>query len=274
MEAFPVIIFYLFLKILPVFVSSALGGKLARWIGPFLPVTRLGLKNLALAFPEKSCEEHAQIMRDVWENLGRVVGEFPHTETISRDPRYIQVVHKEQIENLKEDGKAGIFFSAHMANWEFSHLVCVNHHLPMRVIAREPNNWVIRWFIRQVRTNPDVKVILKGGAGSKELLQTVLRHEHLGILVDQRLSEGEKLPFFNHPAFTTTAPAKLAHKFHIPLVPVQIERLKGCRFRITFYPPLTLESTPEKTTAKMNKILEEWIRQNPGQWLWLHNRWR
>ncbi|MEI8321126.1 MAG: lauroyl acyltransferase [Alphaproteobacteria bacterium] len=274
LEAIPIICIYMMLKALPVAVSSALMGKLARWVGPFLPVTRLGLKNLHAAFPDKTPAECKKIIKDVWENLGRTVGELPHSHTLAKNPKYIEVVHGERIEELKNDGKGGIFFSAHLANWELPHLVVNQHQLPIWLIWRAPNNWISTWFLKKVRESSLTTLVSKGSKGSKQMIKVLLENGHVGLLLDQRLSEGEKIPFFNRPALTVTGPAKLANKMGIPLVPVQVERLKGCHFRITFHPPLKLGKTPLETTEKITKTLEGWITKNPGQWLWLHNRWR
>lgn len=274
LEGFFIVSFYTLLKILPIRTASFFMGKLARLIGPLLPVSYLGLKNLRIAFPQKSTTAYKKIVKDVWENLGRVVGEFPHVEKLSSHPKYVTIVNAHIIEDIKNDNKAGIFFSAHMANWELPHLTVVQHGLPLWLISRPPNNPLTRLFLQRVRENPMVRIILKGSQGSKELIRILLQKEHVGLLLDQRLSEGEKIPFFGKPALTAIGPAKLAHKFDIPLIPVQVERTNGCCFKITFHPPLALGTSPKETTLKINHMLEEWISKNPGQWLWFHNRWR
>jgi KDO2-lipid IV(A) lauroyltransferase len=125
-----------------------------------------------------------------------------------------------------------------------------------------------------VRYDPLVSIILKGGEGSKDLLRLFQEKGNLGILLDQRLSEGEKLPFFGQEAYTPTGPARLAEKFKAIMVPVQVERLKGIRFRITYHKPLKVEKDFLKTSLKINQIFEGWIEERPDQWLWFHNRWK
>ena len=243
-------------------------------MGPYLKVSDLGRKNLSLAFPKKTPQEREHILQGVWENLGRVVGEFPHMDTIATSLSRVEVVNGDRIDKLRDDGRPGIFISAHLANWELPHLTVTGHGLAIALISRPPNNWILRWFLEYVRHNSLVHLILKGASGSKELLKLLQQGGHVGILVDQRLSEGELIPFFGKEAFTAVGPSKLAAKYKAPLVPVQVERLKGAHFRVTFHEPLELESTPEKTTEVLNEIIEKWIKKNPEQWLWLHNRWK
>lgn len=274
LQALPVIIIYYILKTMPTDWASDGMGALARFVGPHLRVSNLGRKNLALAFPRKKPEEREKILRGVWENLGRVVGEFPHMDTIATSLTRVKVVNGDLIDQLRDDGRPGIFISAHLANWELPHLTVTDHGLAIALISRPPNNWILRWFLEYVRRNALVRLILKGPSGSKELLKLLQQGGHVGILVDQRLSEGELIPFFGKEAFTAVGPSKLAAKYKAPLVPVHVERLKGARFRVTFHDPLSLKSTPEKTTKALNEIIERWIKKNPEQWLWLHNRWK
>ncbi len=274
LQALPTLIVYGLLKMLPIDWASDSMGAVARALGPRLKVSNLGRKNLALAFPKKTPQERERILKGVWENLGRVVGEFPHMDTIATSPDRVEVVNGTLIDLLRDDGKPGIFVAGHLANWELPHLTVISHGLPIGLISRPPNNWIVRWFLDYVRRNALVHLILKGAAGSKQLLKFLQQDGHVGILVDQRLSEGDLIPFFGREAFTAVGPAKLAAKYKAPLVPVQVERLKGAHFRVTFHEPLVLKSTPEKTTEALNKMIEKWITKNPEQWLWLHNRWK
>jgi KDO2-lipid IV(A) lauroyltransferase len=274
LQAFPVVIIYYILKMLPIDWASGGMGTLARFVGPHLKVSNLGRKNLNMAFPQKKPKEREKILQGVWENLGRVVGEFPHMDTISTSPSRVEVVNGDLIDTLRDDGCPGIFVAAHLANWELPHLTATDHGLAIALISRPPNNWILRWFLDYVRRNDLVRLILKGSSGSKELLKLLQQRGHVGILVDQRLSEGELIPFFGQNAFTAVGPSKLAEKYKAPLVPVQVERLKGAHFRVTFHKPLELKSTPAKTTKALNEIIEKWIIKHPEQWLWLHNRWK
>ena len=95
-------------------------------------------------------------------------------------------------------------------------------------------------------------------------------------MIDQRVSEGIKIKFFNHDASTTTIPAQLVKKFKMPIVPIFIERFEKINFKITIRQPLHFSEndTIETITEDLNQILEEMILKKPDQWIWSHNRWK
>ncbi len=272
-QAFFIVCLYLFLKALPVTLSSFLTGKIARLLGPILPVSRLGKRNLLEAFPHKTDSQRLRILRDAWENLGRVVGEFPHVQELAQ--KRTRVVNSALLEYLKKNNRAAIFISAHLANWELPHYTVVKAGLPIHLVSRPPNNVFTRKFLELVRSHPLVSLIIKGSLGTKQLLCTLRNSGYVGVLADQRLSEGQKVNFFGKQAFTAIGPGKLALKYECPLIPVHVVREKNATFQVSFLEPLLLKGKSEMEIAQeINDLFEDWIRQNPGQWLWFHNRWR
>jgi KDO2-lipid IV(A) lauroyltransferase len=95
-------------------------------------------------------------------------------------------------------------------------------------------------------------------------------------MIDQRVSEGKRINFFNQEAYTTTIPAQLAKKFNMPIVPIFIERVSDTNFKIQISKPLIFLKNDSiiDITNKLNTILEDMILKNPGQWIWSHNRWK
>ena len=95
-------------------------------------------------------------------------------------------------------------------------------------------------------------------------------------MIDQRVSEGEKINFFNKFALTTTLPAQLATKYNLEIIPVYIERLLDNKFIIEFQKSINPKSFKSKIelTNELSKVLEKMIVKNPGQWIWTHNRWK
>ena len=99
-------------------------------------------------------------------------------------------------------------------------------------------------------------------------------------MVDQRLGESERYPFFNKPAHTTTLPAQLALKFDCNIIPVYLERNKDNFFKMEILNPIeinktsSLENDKKNITIKINQIIEKMILRNPGQWIWTHGRWK
>lgn len=272
LEFLPVFLIYGIFKLLPVRLSSLIGGVLAYHVGPLLSAHKIGKENISHAFPEKSLKEKSTILKKSWENLGRVMGEFPHLKKIAAS--YVEVVDHCGIETASKKNVPLIFFSAHMANWEIPHLILTQRHIKISLLSRPPNNWLTRKFFEWVRYDPLVSIILKGGEGSKNLIRVFQHKENLGILLDQRLSEGERLLFFGREALTPVVPSRLAEKFRALMIPVQVERLDGAHFRITYHKPIKADQDFLKTSLKINQTFEEWIRQRPDQWLWFHNRWK
>ena len=96
------------------------------------------------------------------------------------------------------------------------------------------------------------------------------------LMIDQRVSEGIESIFFNKKALTTTIPAQLVKKFNVPIVPIFIERVDEIKFKIIVNKPLKFSnnSSVQKITDELNKVLEKMILRKPDQWIWSHNRWK
>ncbi|HLO74935.1 MAG TPA: lauroyl acyltransferase [Magnetospirillum sp.] len=264
-------------RLLPVDAASGLAGGIARLIGPRLKVSNVARRNLARAFPDKSAAEIETIVAEVWDNLGRVVGEFPHIKTLLAER--VEVVGIENVRLMRDDGKCGLFVSAHFGNWEIAGAVAAREGFDLTLVYRAANNPWIEELYRRHRADAGAHQIPKGAEGAKQIMAVMKAGGHVAMLVDQKMNDGIAVPFFGRDAMTAPAVAKFAHKFDCPVVMLKTERLGGARFRITFYPPTHLPTTGvarADTLAAMtaiNRTIEDWIRDRPGQWLWLHKRW-
>lgn len=262
---------------LPADWSSGLAGGLARTIGPRLKVSDVARRNLVRTFPDKSAAEIETIVAQVWDNLGRVAGEFPHLPWLVANR--VEVVGMEHLHALRDDGQPGLFVSAHFGNWEIGCAVARREGLPMALVYRAANNPGIEDLYRRFRGQTAAQQIPKGAEGARALLQTLKDGGHVAILVDQKMNDGIPVPFLGREAMTAPAVGRFAVRFRLPVVPVVIERLAGARFRMILLPPLALPDsgdTRADTLAVMtalNDRIGEWVRANPGQWLWLHKRW-
>ena len=271
------LLFALFAR-LPVDWASAIPGKLARLVGPHLRVSRVARRNLALAFPELPAERIEALVAEVWENLGRVAGEFPHVGWLIRNR--VEVVDLHHLHSLRDDGRPGIFISAHLGNWELAGAMACREGLPITLVYRAANNPLIEDIYRRGRAAAAFGgQIPKGSQGARQALQVLKEGGHLGMLVDQKMNDGIAVPFFGRDAMTAPAAVRYAIRFGCPLVPARVERLKGAHFRMTFSPPLlpTGEGDARDETlalmTEINALIERWVRAAPGQWLWLHKRW-
>lgn len=268
--------------ILPVDWASNLGGWLTRQIGSRLPVSRRAMDHLAIAFPEMPEAERRRIVAGMWENLGRMVAEYPHLGAIA-DPASgrMEVVGAERLAAVRETGRPFIVISAHMANFELMPISAYKHGHNLTVVSRPVNNPFIQRILLFFRQRPtgDWGKIPKGVSGARQAVKLLLQGLNLGVLVDQRVSQGVPLPLFGRPARTNLGIARLALDHDVEVFPAHLERLGGARFRLTVEEPVArpaLEDKQEAAKAMMtevNKILERWIRQRPEDWLWLHRRW-
>ncbi|MEN8236102.1 MAG: lauroyl acyltransferase [Pseudomonadota bacterium] len=280
LEALVTVLAYLTFRCLPMSQASALGGWLVRKVGPFSSAQRTAEKNLKWVFPNKSTQEVKSIIEKVWDNFGRVMGEYPNLVPINvyEDSRF-EIIGQEYIDQLRDDGMPGIIFAAHLASWEVAIMAASQRGLKVTQLYRATNNPYVDKIVRMVQRQIGQEVLTKGPGDARKVLASLRRGDHLFILVDQKMNRGTSVPFFGRPAMTAPAAARMALRFQCPLVPARVERLGGVRFRITYYPPMHLPSSKDDPEAvytllcQMNEMLEGWIKERPDQWLWLHNRW-
>ena len=264
--------------------SSAMAGKFCRYVGPLIKsVSKRGTKNLRATFPDWSDEKINNILRDVWENLGRTVGEFAHLEKFTQSPfkNRIIIYGEENIQPLLDADKRVIFISGHFANWELMPLALHQRGTDYSLVYRAANNPLVDELIINERAKVmSHKQIPKGVNGARAFIDTLKSGCSLAILADQKFTAGIRVPFIGRDAMTTPVPARLAIKFGIPIVPVRITREKNGEFSITIKKPMTPQLTGDlhadaaALTVRINQSLEEDVLANPGQWLWLHQRWK
>lgn len=275
LKALPIVVFYGIARLLPMDCSSKIFGSLARKFGPYLKVHQLGYENLARAFPDKTRKELNHTLEGVWENLGRIAGEFPHASRIAKDPKRIQVSNLEVFKKATTSGKPILFMAGHFGNWEIPHGFVIEQNHPIALISRPPNNFWVKKLFDWARAHPLVRIFFKSAKGSKQIMKHLKNKGSLGVLFDQRLSDGDCLKLFNQKALTATGPAKLAKKYGAIMIPVQVERVDNrVSFHITFHDAIDTNQSPQKIMQDFNDLLEVWIKKHPEQWLWLHKRWK
>ena len=281
MEAGLTLAFLGMFRMLPVDAASTLGAWLGRTIGPHLKVDRLARRNLKRIFPALDEGELDRIVTAMWDNLGRTVAEHPHLDAFDpyRPDSRVEIVNGEEIDRLRDDGKPGLLFAGHLANWELSPLTVSRRGMTIHLFYRAPNNPLFDALVMRGRNVLGGKRLPKGARGAREALALLQAGEHLAMLVDQRMNDGISVPFLGVDAMTAPALAQFALRFDCPVVPVQVERLGGARFRVTFHPPLVRPATEDRQAAiaemmaEVNRYLGDWIKARPEQWLWVHNRW-
>ncbi len=280
-EAALVYMLFTLFKIMPLDAASALGGFIARHTGPHLAASRKARRNLEHALPGKSAEEYGRLICDMWDNLGRVVAEYPHIAYIAK--HRITPEHEEIMEAaLKLDAPAFII-AAHLANWEVGPAYfTLRFNEPLDITYRAPNNPYVDRLLQKTRSmGGRISGYPKARETARKLLNALKEGRNIGFLIDQKFNEGLPVPFFGRDAMTNPAFVQLAQKFHAPLVPTYIVRTDGAHFRLLFGKPLEIFEMDGKTPLPLEKVirsahieLEDHIRQYPAQWLWLHRRWK
>ncbi|MFL4972219.1 MAG: lipid A biosynthesis lauroyl acyltransferase [Microvirga sp.] len=266
--------------------SSAVGGAIARRLGPLLPQHRIGLENLRAAFPDKSEAEIRAILAGAWENIGRLGAEYPHLGQLFDYDHYsgeigrIEVDGIEHFIALAEDGKPALIFSAHLANWELPPICAARYGLDATVVFRPPNEPAAAHVLHEIRsqTMGGLEAARQGAAFA---MRGVLeRGGHLGMLIDQHFTRGVTVDFLGRPAFTNPIMGKFARAFDCPVHGVRVIRLAAGRFRLQLTPALDLPRDAEGLVdvqgamQAMTRVVEDWVREHPEQWLWMHRRWR
>ena len=275
LEATALIFGLLLFRLMPLDIASLVGGWLARVFGVFTKAHKIAEANIAMAMPELPEKERDKIIRDMWDNFGRVIGEYPHlTRKIMQ--RRIIIEGREHLEAAKKSGKGIIFVSGHFANWETIPLAAHICGMPLVVVYRAANNPISDWLISKIRASYNVAMYAKGIAGARQMMKSLKSGASVAMLIDQKLNEGAELEFFGHKAMTSTAATQLAIKMGTPLIAARVVRTDGVYFHVSveparIYPP---ETNPEEAMQELNLLFESWIRKQPAQWFWVHRRWK
>ena len=259
--------------------ASALGGFIGRNIFALTGATTRARRNLALAFPEKPDTERDAIIRVMWDNLGRTVAEYAHLDKFDIDgaaPR----ISVENSEILTRMGGGGVLIlSGHFANWEIMPITGAELGLDGAIVYRPPNNPYVDRYIARARAKKGYAEQISKHHGAKRIFTLLRGGKAILLLADQKTNEGIAVPFFGRDAMTTPAPAALALKLNLPVVLAANKRMGGAHFRVKVYPPLDFTPTGDAQadtyalTLAINRKLEEIVRADPGQWLWIHRRW-
>ena len=277
------------LGLLPPASASRLGGAVAGFVGPFLPVTRkVGDANLRLAMPEISAAGRKLILRQVWQNLGHTIAELVCLRAMrqvpagSLEPGYVLEGWAEHVAPHLAPGQPALFFTGHTGNWEVMPLIADTQGVNFGFMYRAPSNKLVDELLGQLRRNAyasPVQMFAKGAAVARAAYAHVRNGGALGFLVDQKLDTGLSVPFFGKPAMTMDALASFALRLRCPVFPIHVKRLGPARLHVACEPPLRLPESGDRQadalalTTEVNHIVENWVRQAPGDWLWLHRRW-
>ena len=265
-------------KLLGYRFASELGYLLGKTFGPFFRSKKIIKDNLIKFDKSLTPERILEISKEMWGNYGRILSEYPFISNFRKGEldKYIQIKNLEKLEKIKT-GQPVVFISAHFSNFELMALVIEKAGVNLSAIYRPLNNRMINSIMEPLRKKYICKKQIKKGInGVRESLKNFKQGSSIAIMIDQRVSEGKKINFFNYPAFTTTIPAQFVKKFGCKIQPVHIERFDRINFRITFDDQISIQSDLDDSSIslKLNQWLENKIRKNPSQWIWSHDRWK
>ncbi|MDP2278477.1 MAG: lysophospholipid acyltransferase family protein [Nitrospirota bacterium] len=263
--------------------------KFGEFLGVLLFYLWISRRKIAIENLRKSISSHAisvsetpeKIIKNNFRNLGRSLSEIIKIY-YGAGRKIIESVEIEGTENVykaKSKGRGILFITAHCGNWELM-VAASAKLLPSSGIARKIKNPYINKFIEGVRQRYGTSVIYKKGA-LKAVMKVLKNNESVGILMDQAVlsDEGYVIDFLGRGAWTTKMPALIARKTGAVVLPAFIHRTqKGHKIKI--YPAVELSDAGDKEavvledTKKFSGFIEEYIKEHPSEWLWIHRRWK
>jgi len=271
-------------KIIGLNNASALGGILAKFIGPLFRSKKIIKENIKTGLGAIDKKKESEIINAMWSNIGRTFAEYLFLKEFKFDRTnfdHMKINGVKHLEEIKKKNEAVIFYSAHLANFELMAMELDKFGIKCAAIYRPLNNYFLNPIMEYLRMKyicPNQ--IPKGRMGMREIISKVKDGYSIALMVDQRVSEGPRTLFFNRSAHTTTIPAQLALKYDCRLVPISLKRKEGPTFEMTIHEPYKIEKTgndeedTKNITIKINQLIEKMILNNPKQWIWTHNRWK
>ena len=269
--------FFLIGRILGIYLSRKLFSFLFNIIGPFFKSKKIINNNLDIFLDKSSSINRKQIINDMWKNYGKTFIEYVFLNHFRKKNLYVNVVGEENLISIHQKNKPVIFISGHFANFELMSMEITKRNINLATIYRPLNNFFLNPFMEFLRRKYVCSnQIRKGINGVRETIDYINKKYCIALMIDQRVSEGEKVNFFHKEALTTTLPAQLSNRYDLEIIPVYIERDKNDKFKIEFQKAIDPKKFQDKLqlTQELNHVLEKMIKRNPGQWIWTHNRWK
>tara|TARA_Y100000287_G_scaffold132085_1_gene107135 strand:+ start:73 stop:933 length:861 start_codon:yes stop_codon:yes gene_type:complete len=274
-----IMIFFFICKIIGYKASSNFGSLVGGVFGPYFRSKKTFNNNLKKVFPNISHSEIKKISKKMWCNYGRILADYMFMKNFRnlKLNKYISVQGNDILNKIKNENKPVVFISGHFNNFEILAMVLEMSGLNVAALYRPLNNIFLNKIMMNIRTKYICKKqIPKGISGLKEIVNLFRNGTSLALMIDQRVSEGEKVNFFNHLALTTTIPAQFVKKYDCLVVPVHVTRNNKYYFKVIIDDPIKFEKekSVHEITSSLNNWLEKKIIQNPHQWIWSHNRWK
>ena len=270
-------IFFLIGRLIGLKMSRKLFSTIFCIIGPLIKSKNVINKNINIFSQNINEKEREKIINGMWKNYGMTFIEYIYLNYFRKNNAHISLKNEENLLQIARDNKPVIFVSGHFANFELMSMEITKKNILLATIYRPLNNIFLNPFMELLRKKYICKnQIKKGINGVRESIKYIKNYHSIARMIDQRVSEGEKVNFFGIPALSTTLPAQLSIKFGLEIIPVYIERDKKNNFKVEFQDRINPKKFTNKLelTKKLNDVLENMIIRNPSQWIWTHNRWK
>ena len=272
-------LFYLLSKIIGLKLSRMFFSLIFRMVGNLFKSKNIVFDNLERIKPGISKSDKEKIINNMWSNYGKTFIEYIYLSSFKKKTNHISIKNKKVIDEILKENKPVIFVSGHFANYELMSMELTRANIKLATIYRPLNNIFFNPFMEYLRKSFVCKnQIKKGLNGVKESLEYMKQGYSIALMVDQRVSEGPRIGFFNGEAHTTTLPAQLSSRFNCKIVPIYISRNKNDKFEMEILDPISILENEKKNKElimkKVNKIIEKLILRDPSQWILTHNRWK
>ncbi|WP_048647945.1 lipid A biosynthesis lauroyl acyltransferase [Nitratireductor soli] len=274
------------LRQLPPEKALDLAETVARKAGPWVGRHRLAVSNLRHAYPEKSEAEIEAIASDMWANMARLAAEYVFLDKLfdfdpeSDTPGRVEVSGRDVFLRLREEkGTPHIFFTAHLGNFEFLPIAASKFDLATTSLFRPPNNPYVADYILRTRRGAMGGLVPSQAGAALQLARVLDDGGNVGVLVDQKFQKGVRTRFFGRQCLTNPLLPKLARQYECDVYPARCIRLPGGRYRLEVQDKITLPRNEggaidiAASAQMLNDIVEGWVREDPGQWMWFHKRW-
>ena len=269
--------FFLLGRLIGMKTSRKIFSNIFFLFGPLFKSRKIIEKNLKIFSVKVSNVDKKKIIDEMWKNYGKTFIEYIFLDKFKKKNTYITFKGEENLAEVGENKKPVIFISGHFANFELMSMEITKKKIPLATIYRPLNNFFLNPFMEYLRKKYVCQnQIKKGINGVRESIDYIKQKHCIALMIDQRVSEGERVDFFDELALTTSLPAQLSIKFNLDIIPVLIQRNKDDNFVIEFQNKISPDNFKNKIdlTIALNKILEKMIIKNPEQWIWTHNRWK
>lgn len=273
------------LRLLPPDSALNFADRVARRIGPWAGRHRVAIDNLRHAYPDKSDDEIQAIASDMWGNMARLAAEYIFLDALfdydpnATKPGRVEVKGTEHFAEIAAEKEPHIVFTGHLGNFELLPVAAATFGMNITALFRPPNNPYLADYILSTR-RATMGALLPSMAGASFALAGVLENGgNIGVLVDQKFSNGLNTTFFGRPCQSNRVLGTLARHYDCDVYPARCVRLPGNRFRLEIEDKLVLPRTADgsvdvhATTQMLNDVVERWVREDPGQWMWFHKRW-